>query len=245
MEQENKSKFFQLKEKTVTFLREKGLYVTALLCLLGIGGGALLAYEPPEAQPAAPTPSPAQVGASLDERLEEARATPTPLPTPSPTPIATAQPSPEAATPAPERSNAPSKASAPVKGKLQWSFAVEELVYSPTLKQWMTHSGIDIAAAKGTEVHTPWGGTVDLVYEDDSLGVMVEVLHSGGLRTVYANLAAEPPVQEGQRLNAGDAIGQVGDTALAECAEPTHLHFEIYKDDQAVDPLDYILLIEE
>ena len=129
-------------------------------------------------------------------------------------------------------------------GGRRLAFAADELVYSATLRQWMTHSGIDIAASKGTEVYAVWGGTVDAVYEDDALGVTVEISHSDGLRTTYANLAAEPPVKEGQRVNANAPIGQIGATALAECADPSHLHFEIHKDGKAVDPLDYVLLIE-
>lgn len=243
MTDDKKNKFSLYKEKTLAFLKDKGLYVVALLCLLVIGGAAFFAYAPEESEAARPTPTPAQVSYSTDERLSEAaRATPTPWPSPSssPAPAASAAP----ATPAPTKKPGREKRSAPVKGALQWAFAADELVYSATLRQWMTHSGIDIAAAKGTEVYAVWGGTVDAVYEDDALGVTVELSHSDGLCTTYANLAADPPVKEGQRVNANAPIGQIGATALAECADPSHLHFEIHKDGKAVDPLDYVLLIE-
>lgn len=247
MENGKQSKFNQYKEKTMAFLRDKGLYVVALLCLLVVGGAALFAYAPGRQQEAEPTPTPAQVSSSTDERLDEAaKATPTPAPTPSPSPSPTPAATPEASeAPAPTKKPEPKKQSAPVKGTLQWGFAADELVYSSTLQQWMTHSGIDIAAAKGSEVYAVWGGTVDAVYEDDALGVIVEVSHSDGLRSIYANLAENPPVEEGQRLNANALVGKVGNTALSECADPSHLHFEVYKDGKAVDPLDYILLIEE
>ncbi len=137
------------------------------------------------------------------------------------------------------------KASAPVKGTLQWPFAMDELVYSETLGQWMTHSGIDIAAPKGTAVYAVWGGRVDRVYTDDALGVMVELDHGDGRISVYGNLDPDLPVEEGQRLQAGDPVGAVGDTAVAECGAAAHLHFELYVDGKAVDPLEYILLIEE
>ncbi|MEA5059708.1 MAG: M23 family metallopeptidase [Candidatus Pelethousia sp.] len=228
----------------MAFLKEKGLYVVALLCLLVVGGAAYLAYAPQKNEAAQPTPTPAQVSSSKDERLSEAtRATPTlsPVPTVSPSPAASAPPQ----TPAPTKKPGREKRSAPVKGSLQWGFAAEELIYSATLHQWMTHNGIDIAAAKGSEVYAVWGGTVDAIYEDEDLGVIVEIAHSDGLRTVYANLAENLPVKEGQRVNANDPVGQVGNTSLAECADPSHLHFEIYKDEKAVDPLDYILLLEE
>lgn len=238
---DKKNRFSQYKEKAISFLKDKGLYVVALLCLLVIGSAAYFAYTPEESEAARPTPTPAQVSSSRDERLSEAiQPSPTPTASPSPTP----SPTPAPATPKPTKKPGREKRSAPVKGALQWAFAAEELVYSTTLRQWMTHSGIDIAAAKDTDVYAVWGGTVDSVYEDDALGVTVVLTHSDGLRTTYANLAPEPPVKEGQRVNANHLIGKVGDTAVAECADPSHLHFEIHKDGKAVNPLDYVLLIE-
>lgn len=236
------NKFSGYKEKTLAFLRDKGLYVAALVGLLVIGGAAFFAYSPEKEQEAPPAPSPAQVSSSRDERLTEA-IRPTPAPSPSAAPSATPSPTPQA-TPASTKKPAREKRSAPVKGAMQWGYAAQELVYSNTLRQWMTHSGIDIAAAKGTEVYAVWGGTVDAVYEDDALGITVEIVHSDGLRTLYANLAEDPPVKEGQKVNANASIGKIGNTALAECADPSHLHFEIHKDGKSVNPLDYVLLIE-
>ena len=77
---------------------------------------------------------------------------------------------------------------------------MDELVYSETLGQWMTHSGIDIAAAKGTAVYAVWGGRVDRIYTDDALGVTVELDHGDGRISVYGNLDPDLPVEEGQRL---------------------------------------------
>lgn len=244
MEGSNQNTFANWKEKARQFLREKGLYVAALAGLAAAGGGLLLANQPVKEQSPVPTPTPAQVSLSQDQRLEEAKASPTPL-VPSPSPAA----SPVEETPAPEVTPVPKpekkKASAPVKGTLQWPFAMDELVYSETLGQWMTHSGIDIAAPKGTTVYAVWGGRVDRVYTDDALGVMVELDHGDGRISVYGNLAQDLPVEEGQRIQAGDPVGTIGDTAVAECGAAAHLHFELYVDGKAVDPLEYILLIEE
>ena len=88
------------------------------------------------------------------------------------------------------------------------------LIYSKTLGQWMTHSGVDIAAPKGTEVRTVDAGTVKRVYDDDMLGTTVVIEHANGLTTVYAGLKKEPPVMEGDAVNARDLIGYIGDTAI-------------------------------
>ena len=133
---------------------------------------------------------------------------------------------------------------APLKGKVQWRFAVDELIYSRTLDHWTTHRGIDISCAKGAEVHCPWNGKVEEIYEDDSLGITVRVSHSDGLESLYSNLRTGCPVKAGQRLNAGDLIGYVGETAVAECGDGAHLHFEVRKDGKSVDPAEYVTVTE-
>ena len=42
-------------------------------------------------------------------------------------------------------------------------------------------------------------------------------------------------------MNAGDLIGYVGDTAVSECGEKSHLHFGLYVKGKSVDPADYVL----
>ncbi len=247
------NKFKNVKEKIAAFLKDKGLYVVLMVCIAMVGIAVALAYGPAgedtsEAQvQQTPQQSPEaeSVSHSEGETLQEATAKDkepdvTPSPSMTPLPEITAQ-----ATPKASKTPTREKASAPVRGAVQWGYAVNELIYSKTLNQWMTHAGVDIASAKGTEVQTVWNGTVDQIYTDDCLGVTVVILHRNGLKTVYANLKEEPPVKEGRKVNAGDVIGCVGDTAIAECGEGAHLHFEVYKDEAVQNPLDYIFIIED
>ena len=128
----------------------------------------------------------------------------------------------------------------PLEGDVLSSFSQEKLTYSQTMGDWRTHEGLDIAAEAGAPVSATQAGSVTAVYEDDFLGTVVVVSHSGDLATRYANLAEEPTVAVGDTVDAGQTIGYVGDTALLETAEPTHLHFEVYENGNAVDPLDYL-----
>ncbi len=230
------------------FLREKGVYVVVCLSLAAIGAAAWFSAEPMKKEPVPAQPSAAPVSQSTDERLSQLTAqtppsfapviTPVPSPTPSPTPVPDF-------TPKPKKSAAPKggrKAASPVKGSIIWQFASDELIYSSTLDQWMTHHGVDIGAPKDSEVHAIYAGTVEDVFTDDALGVTVSVVHKDDLRTVYANLQADPPVKAGSLLNAGDVVGVVGNTARSECEAPSHLHFEVWKKDKPVDPADYCLL---
>jgi murein DD-endopeptidase MepM/ murein hydrolase activator NlpD len=127
----------------------------------------------------------------------------------------------------------------PVQGTITARFSQDTLTYSQTMADWRTHEGLDIAADTGTDVTCTQSGTVTAVYQDDLLGNVVVVSHNGNLATCYANLS-ETAVSEGDTVSAGDLLGQVGTSALLEVAEPSHLHFEVFSQGLAVDPLDYL-----
>lgn len=231
------------RETASAFLKKQGFYVVLGLCILCIGIAAAVALLPDaQEERAEPTPLSQEARGSEDERLSEVI-----RPTPTSTPAATeAQPT---ATPAPTSTPKPkrqaeSKAAPPVEGEVIWGFAVDTLLYSETLEVWTTHDGVDIKARLGTDVIAIKSGTVEKVYEDKALGVSVLVAHEGGLKSLYANLANPAAVKEGQRVNAGEKLGAVGDTAVSECAMEPHLHFALYKDGDAVDPFKHVLLGE-
>ena len=119
-------------------------------------------------------------------------------------------------------------------------FAKENLVYSETLKEWITHLGIDIKAEKATVVKAAEAGTVKSIKNDPRYGLTVIIEHSKGYTTVYANLLTTEFVSEGEKVEKGQTIGTVGDTAVYEVVDDSHLHFEIIRDSENVNPLDYI-----
>ncbi len=128
----------------------------------------------------------------------------------------------------------------PVNGPVSFDYSVDALVYNKTMADWRTHSGMDIEAELGTRVMAAADGVVKAVGEDDFLGTTVVIEHAGGLCTIYANLAAVPTVSAGDSVSAGDVIGSVGDTAVGESSEVTHLHFAMTLDGQSVNPADYL-----
>lgn len=128
----------------------------------------------------------------------------------------------------------------PLEGEIAATFSQDTLTYSDTMADWRTHEGLDILAQEGDLVCATQAGTVTAVYEDDYLGTVVMVSHEGDVSTLYANLAETPSVVAGDTVSAGDVLGQVGNTALLEKAEPRHLHFEVYRNGEAQDPLSYL-----
>ncbi len=230
-------------ENASAFLKKQGFYVVLGLCVLCIAIAAAVALMPDrEAQQAEPTPLSQAAGANQDEPLSEA-VRPTPVSTPAATPAQpTLTPAPTP-TPKPKR-QAESKAAPPVEGEVIWGFAVDTMLYSETLEIWTTHDGVDIGARLGTDVIAIKSGTVEKVYEDKKLGMSVLIEHEDGLKSLYANLANPVAVKEGQRINAGEKLGAVGDTAAVPCTMAPHLHFALYRDGKAADPFKYVLLGE-
>jgi len=121
----------------------------------------------------------------------------------------------------------------PVKGKLTSRFGTR---VHPVFKTKTVHTGIDIAAPKGTTVRA--AGKGDVLYAGwlRGYGQIVILDNGGNFSTVYAHLS-RILVSEGQRVSDGQPIGNVGDTGVAT---GPHLHFEVRVNGDARDPLKYL-----
>lgn len=128
----------------------------------------------------------------------------------------------------------------PVHGEIILEFAVDKLIYSKTLNEWRAHTGIGISSERGTPVKVVADGVVTSTKNDPRLGITIIVEHSKDLKTVYANLASDDMVTPNQKVKQGEVIGCVGDTAAFKSADPSHLHFEVLKDNQPVNPVEYL-----
>lgn len=128
----------------------------------------------------------------------------------------------------------------PVEGEVVKEFAMDNLVYSNTLGEWTVHTGIDIKADKTTVVKSAEAGTVKTIKNDPRYGLTIVVEHTDGFQTVYSNLLTSEFVIEGEKVEKGQALGTVGNTAAFEIADEPHLHFEILKDSVQVNPNIYI-----
>lgn len=127
----------------------------------------------------------------------------------------------------------------PVMGEILVDYAVDELVYSRTLREYCTHPGIDIECPIGSEVKAAMAGTIESIEEDPLMGIVITMDHGNGLKTLYANLSTKDMVQEGQQIAEGQTISGVGRTAICEIADAPHLHFEVIKDGENKDPKEF------
>lgn len=98
------------------------------------------------------------------------------------------------------------------------------------------HAGMDFTAKQGTPIHATGDGRVTYAeYGTNGYGMHVIIDHGFGYETLYAHMSALK-VRRGQKVKRGDVIGLVGNTGLS--AGP-HLHYEVHKGGEAVDPANY------
>ena len=128
---------------------------------------------------------------------------------------------------------------APLQGEIAKDFSDSSLVYSETLEEWTVHLGIDIKAEKGSAVSASEQGTVESIKNDPRYGLTVTIAHENGYKTIYSNLLSAEFVAEQQEVEKGQTIGSVGDNAAFEIADEAHLHFEMKKDGETVNPSNY------
>lgn len=128
----------------------------------------------------------------------------------------------------------------PVEGDIVREYAKDSLIYSETLQEWTTHTGIDIKADKTTVLKAAEAGTVKSIKNDPRYGLTIVIEHDEHFQTVYSNLLTSEFVVEGEKVEKGQSIGTVGNTAVFEIADEPHLHFEILKDNLPEDPSIYI-----
>lgn len=117
-------------------------------------------------------------------------------------------------------------------------FSDEDLLYNEVLNRWETHLGIDFAS-ENNAVYSVLDGTVKSVTNNSLEGYIVEIEHEGGFTSVYSSLGENVLVEEGDKVEGGEQIGEASNTATAEF-EDAQLHFCLLKDGVEVDPNLYI-----
>lgn len=132
--------------------------------------------------------------------------------------------------------NLPLSFDKPVNGEIGMAFSTDKLIYSKTLEEWTTHSGIDILAKRGTPVSASEKGIIENITETANKGIEITIRHRDNYKTVYSNLSTKNMVEIGQEVEKGQIISGVGNTAAFEYYEPDHLHFEVYNGNVPVDP---------
>lgn len=128
-----------------------------------------------------------------------------------------------------------------VGGKFQWPLPavnnVVTCVYGmrthPITGVYKLHTGVDLRAGSGTTIYAANKGKVITSTYNTAYGNYVVIDHGGGVATLYAHMTKRL-VSVGDTVKQGQKIGTVGSTGYST---GPHLHFEIIKDGDYIDPV--------
>jgi murein DD-endopeptidase MepM/ murein hydrolase activator NlpD len=140
-----------------------------------------------------------------------------------------------------------------VKGKAQLLASIpaiqpisnKDLRHQPSGFGWRTHPiyktpefhpGMDFSAPQGTEIFATGDGVVERADASaQGYGNHVVINHGYGYETLYGHMS-KMAVKVGQQVKRGQLIGYVGSTGLSTAP---HVHYEVHKNDQIVNPINY------
>ncbi len=106
----------------------------------------------------------------------------------------------------------------------------------PVLRTKRPHNGIDLAAKKGTPVYATANGEVMISKLSKSAGNYIKINHKNGYYTYFMHLKKRL-VKNGDKVKTGDVIGYVGNSGISS---GSHLHYEIRKNENAVNPVPFM-----
>lgn len=121
-------------------------------------------------------------------------------------------------------------------GNLGWP-AVGGYISSYQGTRWgRFHRGIDIARPSNYNILAADNGTVTFAGWNGGYGNTIKIDHNNGIETLYAHLKSID-VSVGDTVGKGQKIGVMGSTGNST---GIHLHFEVYKDGDLENPMDYL-----
>jgi len=241
--------------KFISKITKNGFYIILFLCICAIGISGYVMFSAPELPDESQVlgdwgdeldfpPIEQKMGFEIEPVVSDTRVE---LPEEKPSPKKKEEPVSEkpvkkAEVKAKPKKNEPKVLSfePAVEGEVLVPYSGDELVKSKTMGDWRTHNGVDIGAPEGTKVHAIASGTVSDVFEDEMMGHTVVIEHKDGCKSTYSNLMKGIVVKKGQTVKAGEVIGGIGSSAIAESLEPAHLHLELTENGENIDPLSVI-----
>ncbi|RWL17626.1 M23 family metallopeptidase [Mesorhizobium sp.] len=126
----------------------------------------------------------------------------------------------------------------PVNGVMTSTFGPRK---HPILGTVRIHKGVDWAAPLGTPIAAAFDGEIVFQGDGSGYGNLVKISHRDGSETRYAHMQKfADKAGVGTKVKAGDIIGYIGTTGLST---GPHLHFELYRNGQAIDPLGTVTAI--
>lgn len=130
---------------------------------------------------------------------------------------------------------------APCNGDVSFDYSIDALVKNETMGDFRTHNGIDFKS-DDLNVYAAAAGTVEETGYNKLDGYYIVLKHEDGYVTKYMSLEAESTLKKGDVVKQGQELGKMSASQGYESLEGAHLHFEMLKDGEYIDPLTVIVL---
>lgn len=127
----------------------------------------------------------------------------------------------------------------PVEGNVILDYSMDHSIYFPTLDQYKYNPAIAIQSEVGTPVLAAAAGTIESIVETNETGLTMTVNLGNGYEAVYGQLA-DISLSTGSYVEAGSQIATVATPSIYYQTEGDNLYFQVLKDGQPADPLDFI-----
>ena len=127
----------------------------------------------------------------------------------------------------------------PTEGDVLKPFSMDATIYFETLDQYKCNPAMLIKADVNQEVVASFGGKVESVKENAVNGTMITVDMGNGYKAMYGQMK-DIGIKEGDSIVKGQALGNVAQPTKYFSEEGSHLYFGMTKDDEPVNPQDYL-----
>ena len=125
------------------------------------------------------------------------------------------------------------------------AYSSDKLIFNDTLGWFETHHGLDLVSAKSSDVLAAAEGKVTEIYTSDLEGTVVVIEHNEVYTSKYASLNSDVAVKVGDTVKRRQKIGTTSASAKNEVNSGAHLHFELFMDENEVNPADYLNIEEK
>lgn len=127
----------------------------------------------------------------------------------------------------------------PVEGNVILDYSMDSSIYFPTLDQYKYNPAIAIQSEVGTPVLAVASGKIDSIVDTDETGLTMTVDLGNGYQVVYGQLE-NVNLSTGSYVEAGSQLGTVAEPSMYYQVEGDNLYFQVTKDGEPLDPLDFI-----
>lgn len=127
----------------------------------------------------------------------------------------------------------------PASGAVLLNYSMDQTVYFATLEQYKYNPALIIGGEVGETIAASAAGTVTNVEQTAQTGTTVTLDMGNGYTAIYGQLK-EVPLQIGDYVDAGQAIGFLSEPTKYYSVEGTNLYFEVLKDGEPVNPMDFM-----